>query len=113
MLTSQAQRRRFFCVLLLLGVFASACGLLIGSAGLADGLALIQTLSHTQTGSASATVFWEIRLPRLLGTALIGALLGLAGALAQALFRNPLADPYLLGTAAGAQLGVVMWSMLM
>jgi len=54
---------------------------------------------------------WElvsaIRAPRTLGALLCGALLGLAGALAQGLFRNPLADPYLLGTAAGASLGVV------
>jgi iron complex transport system permease protein len=48
-----------------------------------------------------------IRAPRTAGALLCGALLGLAGALAQGLFRNPLADPYLLGTAAGAGLGVV------
>jgi iron complex transport system permease protein len=49
-----------------------------------------------------------IRAPRTLGAFLAGALLGLAGALAQGLFRNPLADPYLLGAAAGAGLGVVL-----
>jgi iron complex transport system permease protein len=50
----------------------------------------------------------QIRAPRTLGAWLTGALLGLAGAVAQALFRNPLADPYLLGSAAGASLGVVL-----
>lgn len=50
----------------------------------------------------------EVRAPRSLGAWLAGALLGLAGALAQGLFRNPLADPYLLGSAAGAGLGVVL-----
>jgi hypothetical protein len=49
-----------------------------------------------------------IRAPRTLGALAAGALLGLAGALAQGLFRNPLADPYLLGSAAGAGLGVVL-----
>ena len=49
-----------------------------------------------------------IRLPRTIGAFAAGALLGLAGAIAQGLFRNPLADPYLLGTAAGAGLGVVL-----
>ncbi len=49
-----------------------------------------------------------IRAPRTVGALLTGALLGLAGALAQGLFRNPLADPYLLGSAAGAGLGVVL-----
>ena len=49
-----------------------------------------------------------IRAPRTLGALLVGALLGLAGAVSQGLFRNPLADPYLLGAAAGAGLGVVL-----
>jgi iron complex transport system permease protein len=49
-----------------------------------------------------------IRAPRTAGALLTGALLGLAGAIAQGLFRNPLADPYLLGSAAGAGLGVVL-----
>jgi iron complex transport system permease protein len=50
----------------------------------------------------------DIRLPRTLGAWLAGALLGLAGAVAQGLFRNPLADPYLLGSASGASLGVAL-----
>ena len=54
----------------------------------------------------SDPVVMDIRLPRTLGAWLAGALLGLSGALAQALFRNPLADPYLLGSASGATLGV-------
>ena len=52
------------------------------------------------------TVLFDIRLPRSLGAYLAGALLGLAGGIAQSLFRNPLADPYLLGSASGALLGV-------
>lgn len=51
----------------------------------------------------------EIRLPRSVGAWLGGALLGLAGAIAQGLFRNPLADPYLLGSASGASLGVSLY----
>ena len=54
------------------------------------------------------TLIQAIRAPRTLGALLCGALLGLGGALSQGLFRNPLADPYLLGTAAGAGLGVVL-----
>jgi iron complex transport system permease protein len=56
----------------------------------------------------SNTVLWEIRLPRTIGAWLAGALLGLGGAIAQGLFRNPLAEPYLLGSASGAALGVTM-----
>jgi len=54
-------------------------------------------------------ILWDIRLPRSLGAWLGGALLGLAGAIAQGLFRNPLADPYLLGSASGASLGVSLY----
>ena len=53
-------------------------------------------------------IVWNIRLPRSVGACAAGALLGLAGALAQGLFRNPLADPYLLGSASGASLGVAV-----
>lgn len=88
-------------LLLTLLLVASALGLLagvlVGSTGLdelhSDGLQLI---------------LWEIRLPRSLGAWEAGALLGLAGAIAQGLFRNPLADPYLLGSAPGAALAVAL-----
>ncbi len=53
-------------------------------------------------------IVWDIRLPRTLGAWLAGALLGLSGAVAQGLFRNPLADPFLLGSASGASLGVAL-----
>ncbi len=75
-------------------------GLCVGSAGW-------EPLTFAQE-SASAIV-WEIRLPRTLGAWLAGALLALAGAVAQGLFRNPLADPYLLGSATGASLGVAVF----
>lgn len=51
-------------------------------------------------------IVWELRAPRCVGAWLAGALLGLSGAVAQGLFRNPLADPYLLGSSSGAALGV-------
>jgi iron complex transport system permease protein len=61
-----------------------------------------------RAAQAAPAILWDIRLPRTLGALLAGALLGLAGALAQGLFRNPLADPYLLGSATGAALGVAI-----
>lgn len=57
---------------------------------------------------AGLTILWDIRLPRTVGAWTAGALLGLAGAIAQGLFRNPLADPYLLGSATGAAFGVAL-----
>ena len=53
-------------------------------------------------------IVMDIRLPRTVGALLAGGLLGLAGAIAQGVFRNPLADPYLLGSASGASLGVAL-----
>ena len=79
-------------VLLLLGIS-------VGSTGFDSVLAL-------QHDPQALLIVSEIRLPRTLGAWLAGALLGLAGAVAQGLFRNPLADPYLLGSASGASLGV-------
>ena len=55
-----------------------------------------------------AGLITAIRAPRTLGALLAGALLGLSGALAQGLFRNPLADPGIVGVSAGAGLGAVL-----
>src|SRR5438270_694429 len=49
----------------------------------------------------------DLRLPRVVGAALIGGALAVAGTLLQGLLRNPLADPYVTGTSAGASLGAV------
>ncbi len=98
-------------------VFAAAAlaGLTLGPAGidasrvvgaLLDGLPLIEVdhgLSEIQT-----TILFRIRLPRVVLGALIGAVLAMAGASYQGVFRNPLADPYLLGVAAGAGLGATL-----
>jgi iron complex transport system permease protein len=54
------------------------------------------------------TILWELRVPRVILAALVGGMLALAGATYQGVFRNPLADPYLLGVASGAGLGATM-----
>lgn len=56
---------------------------------------------------SSETILWELRLPRIVAGIVVGAGLGCAGTVFQALLRNPLADPYIIGTAAGASLGAV------
>ena len=55
-----------------------------------------------------ASIVWELRLPRVVLGVLVGAMLASSGAAYQGVFRNPLADPYLLGAAAGAGLGVTI-----
>ena len=54
------------------------------------------------------TIIFQIRLPRVVGGALVGAALATAGVLFQGLLRNPLADPYIIGTSAGAALGATI-----
>jgi len=60
------------------------------------------------SASTNHLILWEIRIPRIFAALLIGAALGLAGAIAQSAANNPLADPAILGTSAGASLGVVI-----
>ncbi len=87
-----------------LGAVLAGAALLLLAAGLAAGS---EGFSLAWGDEAELELIRSIRAPRCLGALAAGGLLGLAGALAQGLFRNPLADPYLLGSAAGASLGVV------
>lgn len=99
----QRRRTRLAWALALVALLGGAAGLVAGS----EGWSLAAFRSLLADGSADL-ILWQIRAPRTLGAWLTGALFGLAGAIAQGLFRNPLADPYLLGSAAGASLGVVL-----
>ncbi|MFN4004592.1 MAG: FecCD family ABC transporter permease [Hylemonella sp.] len=97
------QRRAWLLGLALL--LASAVLLLLGASVGSTGFDSVLRLGQDAMARQIVT---EIRLPRTAGAWLAGALLGLAGAVAQGLFRNPLADPYLLGSASGATLGVAL-----
>ena len=66
----------------------------------------IWSLLSQHTGIDANTV-WQIRFPRALGAVLIGAALGIAGVIAQGIFRNPLAEPTLIGLSSGAALGTI------
>lgn len=86
-----------------------AVGVCVGSTGLENLIGpILQPDRYPDLAAMAQQIVWEIRLPRTLGAWAAGALLGLAGAVAQGLFRNPLADPYLLGSASGASLGVAL-----
>ncbi|MDQ5926184.1 MAG: transporter permease [Pseudomonadota bacterium] len=82
--------------------------LLLGGVGLSVGSAGWQSPWAVPTSAGLGQIMWEIRAPRTLGAMLVGALLGLGGAVAQGLFRNPLAEPYLLGSSSGAALGMAL-----
>jgi iron complex transport system permease protein len=69
---------------------------------------LLRALTGNPATEAIKTILWDIRLPRTVLIALTGMALGGSGAAYQGLFRNPLADPYLIGIASGAGLGAVV-----
>ncbi len=84
-------------------------GILIGPAGISPGDTARVVLNHVAGASFDVpgqtdAIIWEIRLPRVLLAAVVGGSLAYSGAAYQGVFRNPLADPYLLGVAAGAGL---------
>lgn len=85
-----------------------ALALLLLAAGVGVGSTGLQSIWRALDDATARQIVLDIRLPRTLGAWLAGALLGLAGAVAQGLFRNPLADPFLLGSASGASLGVAL-----
>ncbi|HKY51284.1 MAG TPA: iron ABC transporter permease [Candidatus Limnocylindria bacterium] len=84
---------------------SAAAGILAGAVAIAPDEVLAALLGADGT---NGTIIRELRLPRVLGAALVGGALAAAGALLQGLLRNPLADPFVTGTSAGASLGAVL-----
>jgi iron complex transport system permease protein len=92
-----------------LSLLTLCAGLSVGSTGVDQLFGQLLAPGADPAATAMAQqILLDIRLPRTLGAWAAGALLGLGGAVAQGLFRNPLADPYLLGSATGASLGVAL-----
>jgi iron complex transport system permease protein len=94
--------------LLLIIVIILAVG--VGSAYISPSRVLT-AIGHGLMGTISSsedTIIWQMRLPRVLLSALVGAALAVSGVAFQGLFRNPLADPYLLGVASGAGFGATL-----
>src|ERR671918_3173283 len=95
-------------VALLAGVVVGPVEIGLGAI-LRSALARLPVLDVASPLSApEEAIVWELRVPRVALGALVGAMLALAGATYQGVFRNPLADPYLLGVAAGAGLGATI-----
>ncbi len=114
-----ARSRQRAVLLGMLGV-AALLGALVAGVGLgevviapADTVAILarQLLGwpvHVTWPASDTTIVMELRLPRVLAAMAVGASLALAGTAFQGLLRNPLADPYVLGTASGAALGAAL-----
>ena len=110
--TARAARATLVAAVLLL--IALAVGVSVGPAGLSlpdvAGALLTRLPWHPHLGvpAIDTDIVWQIRLPRVVLGALVGAMLAGGGAAYQGVFRNPLADPYLLGVAAGGGLGATI-----
>src|SRR5207244_5957628 len=96
-------------------LLATLLGLGLGPVGLGAGRVARDVLSHvpflhisSPLNGTEDAILWQLRAPRVVLGLLVGAMLASAGAAYQGVFRNPLADPYLLGAAAGAGLGVTL-----
>src|SRR5437879_12036430 len=85
-------------------IVSAAAGVLVGAVAIGPGDVLAALFG---SNDVNGTIIRELRLPRVLGAALVGGSLATAGALLQGLLRNPLADPFLTGTSAGATLAAV------
>jgi iron complex transport system permease protein len=105
-------RRRTIAVGVVVLVVAAIAGLLVGPVRIAAGdvVRWVFALGRPPSGMSpqESTILADLRLPRVLVAGLVGASLAASGAAYQAVFRNPLADPYLLGAAAGAGLGATI-----
>ncbi|KAA9338135.1 iron ABC transporter permease [Hymenobacter busanensis] len=103
----------YILLTLLVAVVLVVAGMRQGSIEGADYATLLQALRHYDATNPAHVVLVELRLPRLLLALLAGGGLALSGYLMQTMVNNPLADPYLLGTASGASLGALVITILL
>ncbi|MFN8223824.1 MAG: iron ABC transporter permease [Gaiellales bacterium] len=96
----------FLAAAIVIGIAAGPVDL--GLADIVRSAAARLGLGTSPLGVVDESILWEIRVPRVVLAALVGATLALSGATYQGVFRNALADPYLLGVAAGAGLGATL-----
>lgn len=117
-----SKRKHFSLVLIVLAIALTACIIIASTFGTVKIPALDilkMTLNKTSLfhfqpawSATDETIIFQIRLPRVIGGALVGAALASAGVLFQGLLRNPMADPYIIGTSAGAAFGAAIAMML-
>jgi iron complex transport system permease protein len=102
------RRSLVFAWLLFLLLLALVLGVALGAVALSPGEVVRALLGWEEN-----PIVTQLRLPRVLGGMLVGAALGVVGAAFQGLFRNPLADPYLMGSASGAAFAVTLFAALL
>jgi len=103
-----ARRRVFVPLVGGLLVLAMLASLALGAITVPGARLLDALLRSPGAEMGDLTIIWDLRLPRVLLAACVGASLGVAGAAFQGLFRNPLADPYVIGASSGAAFGATL-----
>lgn len=98
----------YLIILLVLLALFYAWGLFAGGAPLTFSEVAGALFTPDSALPVHVSIVWNLRLPRMLAAFFVGASLALAGVISQALFRNPLADPFIVGTSAGAGFGVAL-----
>jgi iron complex transport system permease protein len=93
--------------ILALTLLACAASLLAGGSAIAPS-AIITALMHPHVHDDVNTIVWQLRLPRVVIAAVVGAALAVGGTLLQGMLRNPLVDPYLTGVSAGAAAAIAL-----
>ena len=118
---SYRSRRVWLVIAILLAVLAGAMILASGLGAVAISPLSIIKMALNKTAlfqfpttwpAVEETIIFQLRLPRVVGGALVGAALATAGVLFQGLFRNPMADPYIIGTSGGAAFGSTLAMLL-
>jgi iron complex transport system permease protein len=114
-LEANGLRPAWFAVAISVLLGALVLGILTGPVSLQLGPTLMDLLDRipfvdlsSGLSEQQSAILWHLRVPRVVLAGLVGGMLAVAGAAYQGVFRNPLADPYLLGVAAGAGLGVTI-----
>lgn len=109
--SSMAIGFKIILLTVLLGFVLLISGIIGISAG-SSGLHFWETLSilagKSDPDTITATIVWQIRLPRVILAASVGSTLALGGLVFQALLRNPLAEPYILGISGGSAIGAIL-----
>ena len=106
---TRSSRWLFVTLLLMVAlIVVTAISLGVGAVPIAPGT-ILASLVHPQALSATdRTILFQVRLPRVLASGMVGAGLAVAGLLFQGLFRNPMADPYVIGSSGGAVFGAAI-----
>ncbi|PKK39170.1 Vitamin B12 ABC transporter, permease component BtuC [Clostridiaceae bacterium JG1575] len=112
----RAKQRRVFMILLLLLLLLALLSITLGDAriGVFETFELLGrrlrtwVLGESMEGGVKGVILLQIRIPRIVGAAFVGAGLSVVGCAYQGVFRNPMADPYILGISSGATLGAAL-----